>query len=60
MIPPINGKFKLNLDEIERRNRSTLEWVTRDSNKLIIMSTCRYLGNPSINIVECRALSNDV
>ena len=55
-IPPINERFKLNLDGSMINNISASSWVIKNSNGIIKVAGSRHLGNASIIMAECVAL----
>lgn len=61
-IPVINNRFKLN--SMVQDFRIRVLWVglllIRDSNDIIKMATCRYLGKASINLTECMTLRDGI
>ena len=59
-IPPINERFKLNLDGSRINNTSASSWVIKDSNGIIKVAGSRHLGNASIIMVECVALRDGI
>ena len=58
-ISLINGRFKLNFDNLKIDNTSTLGWVIVYSNGTIEMVVSKYIGNASMIIVEYIALRCD-
>ena len=41
-------------------NKSTLGWVIRDSNGTIKIVASRFISNPSVIIVKCMTLRDDI